>query len=316
MSCWVMTTGEAGMRSQALGLAERIGMSFVEKTVSLQAPWRWLPGHMAPGALSGVGASSDPLEPPWPELLITCGRRSVALSIAIKKASGGKTFTVHIQDPRVPCRYFDLIAAPRHDRVVGDNVYPTLGALHKVTPEKLGIAAEQFKDQFAALSKPLIAVLIGGTSKSYNMSPQIADRIAQQLKALTQQGCGMVLTFSQRTGETNQEIISGQLADTDVMIWDGHGENPYFAMLAMADYILVTSDSVSMITEAASTGKPVLTMALEGGSKKFDAFHGMMQGEGITQPFAGMLEGGSHTPLDETGRIAAIVLEKLNEQVS
>jgi mitochondrial fission protein ELM1 len=315
LSCWIMTTGEAGMRSQVIGLAESIGISFQEKTVSLKAPWRWLPGHLSPYALMGVGKGSDPLTPPWPDLLITCGRRSVALAIAIKKASRGKTFTVHIQDPRVPPEYFDMVVPPGHDQVEGKNVYSTVGALHKITPEKLKSAAGLFSERFAGQPRPLVSVLIGGNSKSYKLTPEIAVKIASELKNLADQGYGMVVTFSRRTGAENEALIRKGLEGMPVFIWDGKGENPYLGMLALADYILVTSDSASMITEASATGKPIMIIDLAGGSKKFDAFHATMRDEGIIRTYRGELQNWTYRPLDETGRIAAIVYQKLCQHV-
>ena len=116
--------------SQAVGLAEAVGWPIETKTVRLRAPWSLLPGHLCPLALSGL---REPLAPHWPDLLITCGRRSVAVSIAIRKASRGHTFTVHVQNPRAPARFFDLVAPPRHDGMSGANVLPTRGALHRIT---------------------------------------------------------------------------------------------------------------------------------------------------------------------------------------
>lgn len=310
-----MTTGEAGMRSQAIGLAERIGLPFLEKTVNMKAPWRWLPGHLAPYALKGLGPDSDLLAPPWPDLLITCGRRSVALAIAMKKASHGRIFTVHIQDPRVPPEYFDMVVPPRHDHVEGKNVYATLGALHKITPEKLRSAAGVFGERFASQPRPLIAVLIGGNSKSYKLPPEIAEKIASELKHLVDQGYGMVVTFSRRTGAANEALIRKRLEGTHAFIWDGMGENPYLGMLALADYILVTNDSASMITEASATGKPVMIIELAGGSKKFADFHAMMRDEGIIRAYSGQLQNWTYAPLDETGRIAALVHENLCKHV-
>lgn len=316
ISCWVMTTGEAGMRSQVIGLAERLTNSFTEKTISLNSPWRWLPGHMAPFVLSPLAHGGDDLSPPWPDLLITCGRRSVALSIAIKKASKGKTFTVHIQDPRVPTTYFDVVTCPLHDRISGPNVYSTMGALHKVTSEKLSEAKKQFSQMFSSLPHPLVAVLIGGNSKSYSLTDAIAEKIAVQVQQLDQRGYGIVLSYSSRTPQNAKSIINKQLAGTNVFIWDGNGANPYLGMLALADYIIVTSDSASMVSEAAATGKPVMTIALEGGSKKFDAFHAMMCEQGYISSFDGELSNLGKTILDETGRVAMLISENMEKYQS
>ena len=116
---------------------------------------------MCPGALLGLGADSDPVVPPWPELLITCGRRSAAISIAVGKASNGRTFRVHVQNPHTPLGCFDLITPPRHDRMQGANVIPTRGALHRATPGRLAEQAAKFAPRFAHLPRPLVAVLVG-----------------------------------------------------------------------------------------------------------------------------------------------------------
>jgi len=304
------------MRSQVTGLADRIGIPHQEKIVSLKAPWRWLPGHRAPFALKGVGKGADPLLPPWPDLLITCGRRSVALSIAIKRLSHGRTMTVHIQDPRVPPKYFDLLAPPRHDSLSGENVISTLGALHKISQEKLAAARRDFHGKFANLPRPLVAVLIGGNSKSYKLTSEITTTIIDNLKVLAGRGCGLIVTCSSRTGAENAKRIRTALQGDPIFVWDGEGENPYPGMLAIADYILVTSDSASMITEASATGKPVMILPLAGGSKKFDRFHAMMREAGIIRTFDGELQHWTYPALDETGRIAAIISANIRAHVN
>lgn len=312
--CWVMTTGQAGTRAQACGLAEQIGVPFIEKTVDLKAPWRWLPGHIALGALRALDSQSDLLQPPWPRLLISCGRRSVALAIALKRKCGRNLTSVHIQNPGVSPRYFDLVIAPIHDRIEGGNVYKTLGALHGVTQKKLAGAEQTYRSFFAQQDRPLISVLIGGNSKAHLLTDQLAESIGQQLVELCQQGYGMLVTFSRRTGVTGESIIRRCLQGTKAFVWDGQEPNPYLGILAVADVILVTGDSVSMVSEATATGKPVMIIDLEGGSKKFTAFHHMMYEAGLTRPFLGRIEHWSYQALDETEHIAALVKEKLYAQ--
>jgi mitochondrial fission protein ELM1 len=308
-----MTTGEAGMLSQVVGLAQAIGLPYETKTVRPRAPWRWLPGHWAAklGVLSGLDPK-DGICPPWPDLLITCGRRSVAVALAIKRASRGHTFTVHIQDPRVPPGCFDMVVPPEHDGLTGPNVYPSKGALHKLTRETLNTAAEHFRESFAAVRKPFVAVLIGGKSKAYDLTPSRMRELATQFKSLiTDQGAGMVITTSRRTGAENETILRETLAGTDAIVWDGTGENPYLAMLALADIIIVTEDSASMVSEACFTGKPAYVAKLEGGSKRFNALHRSLEEAGFTRPFTGNLETWNYKPLDENQRIATIVRGQL-----
>ncbi|MGA7179848.1 MAG: mitochondrial fission ELM1 family protein [Thiobacillaceae bacterium] len=301
------------MISQGVGLAQGVGLPCEAKTLHPQAPWRWLPGHWAAklGVLSGLDPK-DGIAPPWPDLLITCGGRPVAVALAIKRASHGHTFTVHIQDPRVPPGGFDMVVPPEHDGLTGPNIYPSKGALHRLTRETLATAAERFRKTFAAVHKPFVAVLIGGKSKAYNFTTSRMRELATQLKSLiADHGAGLVITTSRRTGAEKEAILREALADTNAIIWDGTGENPYQAMLALADVIIVTEDSASMVSEACFTGKPVYVARLDGGSKRFDELHKSLQGAGFTRPFSGELETWEYLPLDESHRIGAIVREKL-----
>ena len=307
------------MMNQVIGLAEAVGTPFEIKTVHPTAPWRGLPGHWAAniGVLTSMGAlagapRTDGLLPPWPGLLITCGRRSAALAIAIKRASGGRTFTVHIQNPRTPPHYFDLIAAPEHDRLAGANVISTMGALHRLTREALAVSGDRFRERFARLNRPFAAALIGGKSKSYILTPERARELAVQLRELAaSRGIGLAVTVSRRTGPENTAILRDALAGSGAFFWEGEGENPYFAMLALADWIIVTEDSASMVSEACFTGKPVYVAALEGGAKRFRRMHKRFREAGFARPFTGDLDAWSYRPLDETRRVAAILRERM-----
>jgi uncharacterized protein len=313
--CWTLTTGEAGMTSQAIGLAEAVGLPFEHKTIGLRAPWRWLPGHLCPGVFYGLTPDSDPVEPPWPRLLITCGRRSAALSIAIRRLSAGKTLTVHIQDPQIPARHFDLVVPPRHDGLEGENVLATRGALHRVTPQKLAEAAQTQAARFAGLPRPLVAVLVGGSNRTCRLTPQVSTSIGRQLAALARNhGAGIALTPSRRTGGENLEALREALRDVPHFIWDGQGENPYLALLGLADHIVVTGDSVSMVSEAASTGKPVHVVDLEGYSKRLVVFHHQLRREGVTRSFPGPLEDWSYEPVNDTPKVAAHIRGMLTDR--
>ena len=297
---WALTSGEAGVVSQAVGLAESVGWPFEIKTVRLRAPWSWLPGHLCPLALSGL---RERLPPDWPDLLITCGRRSVAVSIAIRKASRGRTFTVHIQNPRVPTRLFDIVAPPRHDGLRGENVLSTRGALHRITAAKLRAAATVWRDR---LGCPKVAVLLGGNSRAHRFTP---SRVEALVDGLGRIDGSIVVTPSRRTTTNVVAVLKRRLPRA--WIWDGTGENPYLGMLALAEHIVVTEDSASMVSEAASTGKPVYVAAMDGGSARFDAFHGLLRIEGVTRPFDGTLASWSYEPINDTPRIAAEIRRRI-----
>jgi mitochondrial fission protein ELM1 len=203
------------------------------------------------------------------------------------------------------------VVAPAHDGLVGDNVIATLGALHRVTAVRLATAAARFAEAFAPLPRPLVAVLVGGNSRHHRLTPALAGRLGEQLRGLADQGCGLAVTPSRRTGAANLGILRQRLAGSGAYLWDFQGENPYFALLASADVILVTEDSVTMACEAAFTGKPLYVVALEGGGRRHAAFHAALRQAGHAQPFAGRLEFFPGKPLDETGRVAALLAARL-----
>jgi len=311
--CWIATDGSAGMENQCVGLAESLGLSPDVKRLAIRAPWSRLPPALWPRALSAPGPDGDRLEPPWPDLLITCGKRSAAPSIAVRAASGGATFTVHIQDPRVHPRNFDLVIAPRHDDLTGPNVLTTTAALHRVTPEKLQAAAERFAADLATLPRPLVAVLIGGSNGRHCLTAPAMRAVAGELLGLCREaGAGLAVTASRRTGPENEAILRATLAGAPAAIWDGAGDNPYFGYLALADAILVTCDSVSMVSEACSTGKPVYVIGLDGYSGRIERFHRSLEAAGMTRRFAGRLEPWTYQPPDDTAAAAAAVRRLLD----
>lgn len=286
---WVLTTGEAGMRSQAVGLAERLGLPFAEKRIGLRAPWRWLPGHLAPLALHGLDPAYDRLAPPWPALVISCGRRSTAPSIAIRRAARGTTTTVHVQDPQCPPGAFDLVVAMRHDGLDGPNVIRTDTALHRVTREALAAGRDLWRDAFAALPAPRIGVILGGRNRHYRFTANVAERLAANLERLLAATAGsLLITPSRRTEPEVTALLAARLgARPDVYLWDMAGENPYFGILGHAERFVVTSDSVSMVSEALATGQPVETVDLDGSSRRHGLFvHNLIEC-GLVRSFTG-----------------------------
>ena len=310
--CWVLTDGKPGMSNQCVGLAEALGVNFVVKNVRPRLPWRILAPQLWLSPLSAPGADSDSLHPPWPKLLIATGRQTVALSIAIKRASAGKTFTVQIQNPAFATSRFDLVVVPRHDEITGANIIVTEGALHRVTNERLACDAERFSPLLANLPRPLFAVLVGGSNGQYRFTREAAERLADQLQSLIRRhGVGLAITMSRRTGEKNERLLRDALSANDAYIWDGIGDNPYFGILGLCDMIVVTSDSVSMVSEACATGKPVHVFYLDGGSEKFRRFHLNFGQREITRTFTGEIKSWSYKTLDDTGHVAREIRRRM-----
>ncbi len=298
------------MEVQCLGLAEAMELELEPevKRIDFRPPWSWLPPQLIPDPLGHLAADADVLKAPWPALLISSGRKSVAPAMAIRRKAAGATFVVQIQNPAVDPAHFDLVLAPAHDGVKGDNVFETRGALGRVTPERLAAAAEKFATRFAHLPRPRIAVLIGGNNRAYRLTETIAKRLMQDLAAISQRdGASVMVTASRRTSPGVKALLRQGLAEATAEIWEGEGENPYIGMLALADHVVVTGDSVNMISEAAATGRPVHVVKLEGGSSKFDRFHRAMEEAGITRAFTGELDQWNYEPLQEARRAAGEV---------
>ena len=315
--CWVLSDGKPGMSNQCIGLAETLGADFVVKTIHPRMPWRILAPPLWLSPFSALGPDSDDLSPPWPKLLIATGRQTVALSLAIKRASGGKTFNVQIQNPAFARSKFDLVVAPRHDQISGANVFITEGALHRVTAERLAHEAEKFRPLLSHLPRPIVAVLVGGPNGQYAFSREAAGRLADGLRRLSNQhGAGLAITTSRRTGKEVERRLRETLDVADTYFWDGTGDNPYFGFLGLCDAIVVTSDSVSMASEACATGKPVYVFDLDGGSDKFRRFHGNFRQRKFTRPFTGELETWSYEPLDDTGQVAEEIRQRLRQSTT
>jgi uncharacterized protein len=302
---WVLHDGKAGMASQALGLAEATGFPFIEKRLAIRFPWACLPPQLWLMPLRAAGRGAASLVPPWPDLVIGCGRNTAMPALAIRRASEGRTVVAQVQYPGVGRSEFDLLVVPEHDDLNGPRCVITRGAVHRVTQARL--AAEKLRfPALAEMPRPILSVLIGGTSKAYRLTLARLGEIAEMLVAiLLTDGGSVLLTGSRRTGATGLALLRRRLKGLSAAIWDGSGDNPYFAHLALADALLVTADSVSMISEAAATGKPVHILGLDGGNAKLSRFHEAMRKAGITRPFSGRIETWSYPVPDDTARAGA-----------
>ena len=290
------------MVSQVEGLAEALGWPFESIAVQLRRPWSWLPAYRQLPGLLQYGLE-ERLPQPWPDLLISCGRRSASVSAAARRAAGGRTFAVHIQNPRTPLRCFDLIVPLAHDGLAGPNVVASRAALHRITPEKLAAAGAEWRGRFGDLN---VAVMLGGRTRSYRFTRQTVDRLVSGLADLNGE---IAVTASRRTEPGVIDALKAHL--TEAWFWDGTGSNPYLGMLALARHVVVTEDSVSMISEAISTGKPVYVAEMASGSRRLARFHASLREDGIVRPFDGRLAEWRYEPVNDTPRIAAEVRRRV-----
>jgi len=300
-----VTDGKAGMESQCVGLAEAMGLVPVIKRVRLRTPWHELTPYVRFGGRLQFTSASDKLAPPWPDLLIATGRHSVAASLLVRKLSKRHTRTVQLQNPVIAPSHFDLVVVPRHDNLSGANVIATRGALNRVTQTLIKESAERIAWRFVHLKRPHIAVLIGGSNAAYRLGPDEIQSLAERLAVCARDmNASLLITTSRRTGDENLDLLQPALVGVPHYLWPGTDENPYFGFLGMANFIVATCDSVNMVSEAASTGKPVYVVDLPGGSPKFNRFHQALRDEGVTRLFADRLEPYTYKPLDDVAMVA------------
>jgi uncharacterized protein len=302
---WTVTTGQPAMRHQTNGLAEAIGGTVVEKRIAPRWPWSWLPATMSPVPLLGLSPAGDRLSPPWPDILISCGRRTTPVSVAVRRASRGHTMTVHVQDPLCRPDAFDLVIAMGHDRVRGDNVFVVDTALHAVTDAKLAAARVAWADRFQPLPPPRLGVLLGGRSRHQRFTPGLAEKLVRDLTRVhADTGAGVMVTPSRRTETEARAVIAAGLAGQSwAYFWDGNGDNPYVGILAWADSLLVTDDSLSMISEALATAKPVATYPLAGRGRTQQHFLSVLRAKGYAPEFAMRL------PTQSVAKLASSTLQ-------
>src|SRR5712691_8684913 len=190
-SVWVLHDGKPGMASQALGLAEATGFAFSEKPLSIRRPWAWLPPLLWLAPLDAAREAGRPLGPPWPDLVIGCGR----------------TLAAQIQDPRVGRGEFDLLLVPEHDRLRGPRILVTSGAIHRVTQELLAAERRRFP-ALDNLARPILGVLIGGSNRAYRLDLRRLGEIAETIAAvLRRTGGSAVVTPSRRTGAAGRAVL-------------------------------------------------------------------------------------------------------------
>jgi mitochondrial fission protein ELM1 len=309
--CWILSDGTAGMEAQAEGLAKAMGLETIVKTIIPGKLLRMLPWL---ARLPGMPAATagDTLGPPYPAIAITCGRRHAGASIALKRLSGGRVHTIHIQDPRISPGLFDTLVVPEHDPTRGPNVITTTGSLNRINDALLSQKAVAFATQVQHLPTPRIAVNLGGDTQQYTVDSPMAERIAASLSTLADShGCGLMITTSRRTGAGLVAALAPLATRSDTVLWQGNGPNPYLGFLGLADAIIVTADSINMVCEACSTGKPVHLLPLGAEPRRRAAFLQNILASGRARAFNGNLEIWDYTPLRETERVADLLLTQL-----
>lgn len=300
------------MRTQARGLARAVATDVVEKIVDVRWPYSWFQAGW-PGVLKGAQASEGgPLAAPWPDLIVTCGRRSAIIGLEVKRAAGGRPTHAHVQDPLTKPSRFDLVVAMEHDPVRGPNVLKVVTALRDMTAAKLAAGRAAWEGRLAHLPRPLVGVMLGGPTRGSDFGAAEAAELQARLSALqAAQGGSVAIVPSRRTPAEALAVFEAAAAeDPALWVWDGVGDNPYLGVLALADRLVVTGDSVSMVSEALATPHPVEVFATQL-RKRHEGFLRTLIDQGLVRAFDGQPIDPAPRPVIDATRRAAEALKEL-----
>jgi mitochondrial fission protein ELM1 len=257
---WCLLGKKAGDNTQVTALANALGYAFEEKHI-VARPWELLTHLSLKVTLAGIdtSASSD-LTAPWPDLVISAGRRNEPVARWIARQSGGRSKLVHIGRPWAPLAIWDfIVTTPQYFLPEQDNILHNNLPLHRVTGAQAGQAAEDWGDRFADLPRPWIAVLVGGDSGRFVMTPEKGAKLGEMASELARQSGGSILaTDSPRTPRAAGDAFQSSLSAPHLIHRFGGGtDNPYQGLLALADAFVVTGESMSMLGEAVDTSRPL-----------------------------------------------------------
>ena len=306
-----LSDGRAGNARQARALAEALDAD--ARTLELQprAPWRWLAPHRLPGSGHAFGTEFTKALVQPPALAIGCGRQA-ALATRLLRARGSKV--VQVLDPRIDPRHWDVVIAPEHDGLRGDNIVSTLGSLHPVDDLWLARARQAFP-ALGDLPSPRTLLLVGGPSKHAALRDSEFDALLQRLAALATRARGSFSAIaSRRTPQRWREALARIPVEVPGARWRDarDGENPYAGMLAWADRIVCTPDSVNMLSEAAATLAPMFVWAPERVHGRLRGFLAALRASGRMRDADDAWQPFDAEPLRETARVAALLRQRLD----
>ena len=306
----LLTQGMHGMISQVEGMAKALNTEFSHKIVRLGFPWNLIPPKFTPISDIVLKDKIYLTENENPDLIISCGRKSVIPSILLKKKNK-KIFSIHIQDPKVNLENFDAIIVPQHDNLIGDNVFNSKGAIHYITESEINKAKPYLIDKIK--SKNVVSLILGGPNKYYSFDKDQLINIFNEIKSnFISKGYVAIVIPSIRTPK---EIIDLAIKEfsADSYVVNSVDKQAYLSAFALAAYIVVTCDSTSMISEAATSGKPIFVahMKTKRDNYRFKKFFQLFKKLGIIKDLGEKVESWTYTKLNEAERIAAIINSKI-----
>ena len=312
---WAVSDGAAGNERQAVALARAIGGGEPRVLrLSARAPWRWFSPRVVAGSRHAFGAAfAASLRGPLPPLAVGCGRQAALALQLLRLAADGGCRTVQILDPRIEPELFDVVVVPAHDGLGEDNVVVTRGSLHDIDDAWLERARAQWP-QFASLPSPRTALLLGGSTRALELDESywraLSTRLGQWLK---QDSGSLLVTTSRRSPDWLRDAARAEFSAVPGVQWHGEddGPNPYAGLLAWADRLVVTPDSVNLLSEACATRVPVFALADTRLRGKLDVFLSELIALGRVRPMEAAPETWAVQPLREMERVAGEVRRRL-----
>jgi len=306
----LLTQGMHGMISQVEGLAKALDIDFTHHKVELNHFWKLIPPNLSPISQSVFKKiNHDDFD-----VIISCGRKSVIPSIHLKNTANKKVFNIHIQDPKVNLNHFDFIVAPEHDAIEGKNVINTKGAIHYLTENEISENKDYLSSFIKKDERKIWALIMGGPTKYYDYSTKNMKHIFTALyKLLKKHNFQLVVIPSMRTPINTIHYAREFFGENHTVIKDVD-KKAYLSALAIAENIVVTCDSSSMISEAALTGKPIYIASIlpKKNDKRFQRFRNLFRELNIIRNLGEEVEIWSYEKLDETNRVANIIKQKIN----
>lgn len=304
--------GKTGTRQQAIGLQKALGIQSHHLEVAPKPFFSWIPRiYWTPHC---VRVTNGSLHPPWPDVLITAGRTATGLGAALKKKLGNRLFHIGLMNPKLPKNLFDLILCPEHDNLKGENVLSSLLSFSPLTTQNLEKEKKIWVKRLP--QTPMVGVFLGGTTRSFTFSTNFAHKLADDLiRIATRQKVYLSIIPSRRTPQKFIETLQSHLQDTPHFIWTGEGENPYAGILALADYLLITGDSVQMISEANLCKAPLYIYPLGRTSEKMTYFQQQLFQSGIARPFSGELSFWVRTPYASHSNLISKIATHLHKKI-
>ena len=306
----LLTEGMHGMISQVEGLAKALNLEFIHEKIELNSFWKFFPPRLTP-IKNFVFKNKINYDF---NIVISCGRKSVIPSIYLKNKFKNKIMNIHIQDPKVSLNNFDYIIAPEHDNLQGKNVLASKGAIHYLTNSELDENENYLKSRIDS-KKKIVAFIIGGPTKHYKYEKSIIDAIFLKIKNnFLDNNYQAIIIPSMRTPKSTIEKAQDYFAEDQIVI-DNVDKKAYLSALKLADHIVVTCDSTSMISEAAITGKPIYVAQMPTIKKneRFENFFKLFESLKITKNLDRVIESWSYQKLDEANKISTYLKDKLNE---